>query len=293
MEKERVFLLIAECESFTKVSKILGISVATISRYVDALEAELNCKILQRSTRSIHLTDQGVAYARGVKKALTILDEAKKSVSGAEHDQVLRDNCIPSVGQHIMIKAINQVPREHPGAKIDLFCDQMVHAATKGEFDLYIRFTEPKDSSMLFKPLAKNQLGLYAGKEYLKKSASIKNPKDIILHNCLSYRFNQNEVWTFEKNSKKWDIPAEGSFRAGGSDLLSLAVHEQMGLALLPTWIPKDEKIVKQVLPSYSVRIKSHKERVIHAIYPKDRRGNKLILSVLEKAKDVVAQKLG
>ena len=141
---------------------------------------------------------------------------------------------------------------------------------------------------MLYKPLAKNNLSLYAGKEYLKKAGSLKHPKDIANHNCLTYQFNQGEVWTFEKDGKKWDIPTSSSFKASGSDLLAQAVHEQMGLALLPDWLPKDLRVIKHALPGYGVRIKTHKERVIHAIYSRNKRGHKLVRSILEKVKEAI-----
>ena len=148
MEREKAFLLIAECKNFTKVSKILGLSVATISRYTDSLEAEFNCKLLQRSTRSITLTNEGKIFADGIRKALLILDESRKKICDDGASQVLKINCIPSFGQHVMVNVIAKLRQEYPRTKFELFCDQTVHTTSLGEFDLYIRYTEPHDSSI-------------------------------------------------------------------------------------------------------------------------------------------------
>jgi DNA-binding transcriptional LysR family regulator len=272
----RAFARAVELGSFSKAAAEAGVKVSTVSRYVTALEADLNAALFNRSTRHLHLTEVGTSfYERAVRILADVEDARLAAISLNAHPQgLLRINIPGAFGRHHIVPHLGDFLAEYPDIRVDAtLTDETVDLIASGA-DLAVRIGALADSGLVAKRLAPHGRVLVANPAYLAGREPIDEPSDLEAHECLAFAFQPTEAWYFRRRDARPVDPVEvairGRLRANDSEALLDAALAELGIALLPTWLagePIAAGRLTVILPEWEALIAPGPERAIWAVY--------------------------
>lgn len=167
----QLFIRVAELESFSRAADTLGLFKGSVSRQIQALENQLGCRLLHRTTRRVHLTQDGMVYYERAKDLLSNLEELDSmfqsdpsSVSGR-----LRVDMPVAVAQNVVIPRLPAFLQHYPGIELELSSsDRLVDVIREG-FDCVVRVGHLKDSGLIARPLGKLTVVNCASPDYLAR----------------------------------------------------------------------------------------------------------------------------
>lgn len=232
--------LLAQLGSFTKTAQRLGLSKAAVSQRITELERTVGQTLVQRTTRSVRLTEAGqrlveqttesfLQIARSVGEARDLASQPRGLVRVTAPVSLARQHVAPLIESFV---------REQPGVRVELeLSDRLVTLAHEG-FDLAVRHTSaPPDNHVAWKLCASRSV-LVASSAYLKKNGTPQHPAELANHACLAYLRSGPSVWKFEGGSRgdpdRVSVTVQGPLRAGNSEVLRDAALSGMGIALVP-----------------------------------------------------------
>ncbi len=210
----RLFLKISEKGSMVAAGREVGLSATTVSERLAALEAHYGVVLLNRTTRSISLTDEGRALLEGARAVLGEVDELDARIRhGAETlSGPIRISAPIDVGRNIVSKVIADFTKEHAAISVELsLSDGYVDIVGEG-FDLAIRFGQVADSTLRVRGLGEYRRLVCAAPSYLKIRGIPTEPSDLVDHNCLVMRFGRtlDNVWRFGSGRSAQIITVRG-----------------------------------------------------------------------------------
>jgi len=199
----RTFVVLAEAGSFTKAAEQLMCSRSFISKQLAQLETDLGVSLLVRTTRTQHLTEQGVAFFERCKQSLAGIDFAVDRVkeSALALSGEIKVNSVGGIiGEQLVAPLITQFMTLYPGVNMLLdFASPRVDLIAD-EFDFVFRMGELQDSSLIARKLTELNNDLYASPDYLAKYGYPQTPKDLTLHRCITGSMQSWNV--IHRNSK-------------------------------------------------------------------------------------------
>jgi DNA-binding transcriptional LysR family regulator len=266
----RLYVSVVEEGSFSRGGMRLGVAQSSTSRIIAKLETKLGVQLLQRSTRSITLTEAGAIYFERVKKILTELDEATDVIQdiSAAPSGLLRITAPASFGRQFVAPYFQEFNQLYPDITIGLSLADAVEDVVKLGYDVAIRLGELSDSGLIAKLLTKSTSTVCASPAYLVENGTPQNVDELRNFNCLQFRSDPGEnKWSFIREEKIHDIKVSGSFFSNNGDALLAAAHAGLGIVYLPDWMVggslEDGSLVR-VLPDYQLNSKA---TPIHALF--------------------------
>jgi DNA-binding transcriptional LysR family regulator len=259
LESIRVFLAIAESGSFAGAARQLGLTPASVTRTIAALEDRLGVQLMVRTTRQVSLTSAGAVYAarvapltQGLTEAADETREAQGITSGR-----IRISAPLSLGLEVMPSLLSQFAAMHPQVRIELNLSDRFVDIVEEDYDLAIRISgPPNDKSTILRKICKVPRVLVAETNYLANKGVPQSPDDLTTFCCLSYRSNAGqETWELSKDAGHVSHKADGAFSANNGDFLARLVLTGKGIALLPRFIVEEELdkgVLSEVLPDWS-----------------------------------------
>ena len=233
--------LLAQLGSFTQVALRSGLSKSAVSQRITELERTLGQTLVQRTTRSVRLTEAGQqlvdqtaeAYAQISRSVVEVRDLASQPRG------LVRVTAPVALGRQHIAPHIESFIRATPGIRIELdVSDRLVTLAHEG-FDLAIRHTStPPDTHVAWK-LCDSRSLLVASPAYLRQHGTPKLPDELAAHACITYLRAGPAVWKLERVGKLPDperisVAVQGPLRANNSELVRDAALAGLGIALLP-----------------------------------------------------------
>jgi DNA-binding transcriptional LysR family regulator len=232
-----VFARVVELESFTAAAKQLGLPKSSVSRTVTRLEDELGVRLLQRTTRTLHLTEVGRAYYERARGALSALDEAASAAtnSSAEPRGTVRMTAPPDMGIMNLVDIVARFARKYPLVHIDIsLSSRFVDLVAEG-FDLALRAGKMADSSLVARKIGSDALGIYASANYLRRRGRPKTLADLADHDCVLFHgTNGKSEWHLTGPQGEERVTVRGPLNTDEMSFLQQAVTAGMGIALLP-----------------------------------------------------------
>jgi len=272
LDETAVFLEVARKRSFVRASEQLGSSVSAISRVVAALEARLGVRLLQRTTRSVGLTEAGSTYfARCEPLMLELASaEAEASAQGARLQGRLRISAASGWGMTQLVPALPQFLARHPGLTLDLDLSNRYVDLVEERFDLAIRVGTLGDSRLVARRLAPNRRLLAASDAFAARRTLPTHPRELDAHPCLVLDVGAHpDRWELHRRGVTVGVPVQGPMRCNHAPVLLEACRRGVGIALLPEFMLTEEFAsgqLRQVLPAWATQ-----EQGIYAIYPERR----------------------
>jgi DNA-binding transcriptional LysR family regulator len=277
LQPMRIFVSVVQNGSLSSAGRQLGLSPASVSRHISALEASLGCRLVNRTSRKLTLTEAGELYFAKVEQILHQIAEANDSVAQLQSMPrgTLRVHSRMLVGHLYVVPALPTFLAQNPEVKIDLLLSNRVADLVEQNIDIDIRIGKLLDSSLVAKKLAVSERILCAAPGYLRQRPAIRKPSDLAAHNCLTYRINLGRtVWRFLNRSDVLEeIPVAGNLQSDNGQALLAATRAGVGVALMPDWAVRDDLAsgkLRRLLANYRI---SHIEfdNGVYAVYQQSR----------------------
>ena len=268
----RAFLRLAETGSFTQVAREFGTSQPSISRHILALEDHLGARLVQRTTRSVTLTEEGRRFYDRALLVLESVQEAEASVGRGSSRPTGRLRIAAPVAfsrLHLMPLIPGFLDR-HPEVTVDLIMhDGFADLVAEG-IDVAIRVGEPADPTLVAKRLGEARRVAVASPIYLKKHGAPAHPRELADHACIRYTLLATGTrWLFDSADGPLSVEVTGPFQANNSEGVREAVLAGLGIAVLPIWAFTDEirkGRVKVILQAFEPQ-----RLPLNALYPSRR----------------------
>lgn len=200
LEGISIFVRVVEAGSFTQAANDLGHSVSFVSKQVTRLEQRLEVRLLNRSTRSLSLTDIGRAYYDKTRHLLSEAREAELSINALQDRPAghLKVSLPLSFGQSHLISLVSDFIQCYPQIKLEIdFSSRLVDLAGEG-FDVVVRIGESKDSNLICRRFYNFHMKTVATPDYLQIHGYPEHPSELRQHSAIKYIYNQTPVtWEF------------------------------------------------------------------------------------------------
>jgi DNA-binding transcriptional LysR family regulator len=264
----QVFVEVAGSGSFSATADKLDMSRAMVTRYVSELERWLGARLLQRTTRSVTLTDAGENCLRRCQQMLALVDDVQdetRSQDGSLRGQ-LRITCSVSFAHAQLAAAVTDFLKLHPQLKIDLHASEDALNLVESRIDLAIRISAEPAPGLIGRTLATCTSVLVASPDYLAAHSTPNQPADLAQHRCLSFANFGKSVWTLRRGGDVNEVRVSSHFSANEATALLQAALAGGGVALQPTYLANPHLAsgrLQVVLPDWQPP-----DMGIHALYP-------------------------
>ncbi|MDG2284595.1 MAG: LysR family transcriptional regulator [Alphaproteobacteria bacterium] len=236
----RLFLHAAQVGSMSGAGRLFGLSPASVSRQISALEDDLGVRLLNRTSRKLSMTEAGQVYLKRAERLLQDWDEMRDEVTqlAFRPQGTLRVQSRISLGTQHIAPLIPDLLTRYPELKVDLWLVDTDPDLIEHGIDVAIRTGDLSDSSLIVRRLAAGSRIICASPAYWANNLRPESPKHLAAHNCLTYRFDATPaIWRFlGPDGVPEALHATGNFQTNNAEALRLATLSGLGVALLPTW---------------------------------------------------------
>lgn len=235
-----IFAHVAQEGSFAAAARKLDTSRSAVSKAVAKLENSLGARLLNRSTRTLSLTEAGAAMFEHCSRIVQEAEQAARAVEdlNSRPRGTLKIAASVAFGTLHIAPAMAEFLEKYPQLDIDMaITDRVVDLAGEG-YDVAIRVLHEPPTSMVARKLAPVHRRLCATPEYFRKHGIPRVPQDLAVHNCLDYIHSGDKgIWKFKGPEGEISVPVSGRLRINDDEALSQVVLGGLGCALLPTFI--------------------------------------------------------
>ncbi|QEI06398.1 LysR family transcriptional regulator [Pigmentiphaga aceris] len=230
LDSLETFASIVRCGGFRAAALERGISSSALSQSLNALEAALGIRLLNRTTRSVSPTEAGARLLaqlepalRDIRLALTDLDQLRSTPSGT-----IRINAPGPAVDHVLCPLAFDFMRAYPEVNVEIVSDAAIVDIVDQGFDAGVRFGRQLAQDMIATPIGPPlRYAIVASPEYLRARGTPKTPQDLFGHDCIRRRFPGGTLmtWQFEKDGEALTVTPEGRLTLGSA-------HQELQAAL-------------------------------------------------------------
>lgn len=268
------FVRVVRAGSFTIAANQLGLSRALISRHVSDLEQRLGVRLLNRSTRSLNLTEEGQSYLEFCEQLFRDVESKERLIVRTRTEAIgtLKLTAPKSFGAVHLSDAVVAFAGVQPKLRVSLVLEDI--SLRPGEFsekglDLALRVTSVRNASFVEESITPLDWVVCASPDYLARAGRPASPADLADHACLVHVnvLPSDHIWRFEGPSGKQSIKVAGAFMSNSALALRKAALASLGIALVPRYAVADDLssgLLTAVLPRYKTTA-----RPLLAVYPR------------------------
>lgn len=269
LKRVGVFTKVVEARSFSEAARQLGVAKSAVSKQIAQLEKEVGVRLLNRSTRSLSLTEAGEIFYR---HSAEIVNRSKIALSELRQYQnqptgTLRVSSPISYGTIHLVPVIKELRELYPLLKIDLLLEDRVINMVEEGVDLAIRVGWLQDSSLIAKKICESPMTLFASPEYLAKQGYPKTPLELQQHQWISLSILKSPLrWQFEKNAKEYQVQMQSQLKTNSVEAVLALARNGLGLSALANYAVYDDiqqGLLQPVLTEYKLEPVG-----IYAVYP-------------------------
>jgi DNA-binding transcriptional LysR family regulator len=233
------FAAVAEHRNFTRAAAHLRLAPSTLSQTVRALEERLGVRLLNRTTRSVALTDAGERLLAHVRPVLDGLDRTAEAISVFRDTPMghLRLTASRFASVAILAPLLRDFLRAFPDISVEVFVDDSHSDIIDGHFDAGVRWGKRIEKDMIAIHLGNHRLILVASPAYLAGKPCPVTPADLHGHRCIPYRHTWDGAirrWVLAKDGEQAEVTAEGTLIVNDMDLAIEAAIDGLGVAYVP-----------------------------------------------------------
>lgn len=246
LKRMSVFAKVVECGSFTAAARQLDMSVSSISQTVSKLENELQVKLLNRSTRSIGLTEAGKIYYQGCRRMLLEVSEVHEQLYAFNNTPTgtLRIGSSSTMAQNVLATMTADMLKEYPGLTVNLVTGIPAPDLIADGLDVVIRTGALQDSSLFSKRLGSMPMVVCAAKSYLSQHGTPQKPSDMVNFSWLEYSVRpDSEFELIAPEGISTRIAPQGRFVTNDSQTMIRWLKAGAGIAYAPLmWVIEEIK---------------------------------------------------
>ncbi len=244
IDEREVFLAVVNARGFTAAAQQLNTTPAAVSRRIKALEERLGIRLLQRTTRQVHLTSAGQSYFANLQRLMHELHSVEDELSEAagKLSGSLKIAAPVSFGQRRLSRTLARFARAHPAIAITLDLDDKQSDLINEGIDVAVRISHLLDSSLIARPIAPIPKFICASPAYLERMGEPKAMTDLLKHRCLHYSvISEREEWKFNTSKGEQSLSIKPDYCSNNGDVLAEMACEGLGLTILPSFLVEDE----------------------------------------------------
>ncbi|QHE83972.1 LysR family transcriptional regulator [Hydrogenophaga sp. BPS33] len=268
----RVFVRVAQLKSFKAAGASLGLTASAVSKAITRLEAEVGVGLLQRTTRSVGLTDDGAVFFENGKQILSEIDQAENLLSRASAGVYgrLRIHLTEGLGRRVVMPMLSAFLGRYPGLSVSAeLSNRTVDIPNEG-FDVDIQIGPVADSRLVARALGRVKFVTCAAPAYLAAHGVPQTLDDLARHNCLMYAHIHSgrlREWQFVENGRERMLTLQGSLQANNSEALLDAAIAGLGVAHVSRIVAREALAAGKVMPVLGDFHAPGRE--VHAVYLK------------------------
>ena len=234
------FVLIARLGSLSAAARELNLTPPAATKRLALTESRLGVRLVNRTTRSISLTNEGETYLAYATRILADLREMENVVSssGAEPRGLLRVNATLGFGRTTIAPLVSEFARRHAHVQVQLeVTDRPVDLVDSG-VDLAIRFGALPDRRLSARRIMSNRRFLCASPGYLEKFGTPRSLADLAHHRCIIHRQNDDAygVWRFEHDGRHENVKVDGALSSNDGDIVLGWALDGHGILVRSEW---------------------------------------------------------
>ncbi len=231
-----MFVSIVKHQGLASAGRELGLSPATVTARLQALEERYGVKLLNRTTRHVSLTDSGELYHKACLEILDNVSETENLLQNGvrEVKGSLKIVAPKDIGKQYILTILSEFTDHYPDVIPYLYLnDRMSNLADSG-IDIAIRYGELADSTLISRKLASSRRVLCASPGYLAKHGTPLTPQDLRNHDCLAMLRSDEELktWHFQENEKRHAITVVPKRFSDDGEVIRQWALEGAGIAL-------------------------------------------------------------
>lgn len=266
LQMMRVFVRVAQRSGFAAAARDLHMSRASVSKHVAGIEARIGVRLLDRTTRSVRMTEAGRIYLERCLECLQAFEDAEDSVSGsAEPKGLLRVGAPFDFIRHLS-PVVAAFLKAHPAISLDLQLSNRTLGIVEEGIDVYLRITNSLGADVIARPLAVTRLALWGAPAYLRKHGRPKTPSDLARHRFVVFDEPPliDEV-VFQRGDVKTPVKLRPLMVTNSGEGLVSAVRAGLALAVLPSFLLPSERAsgIEPLLLDWTLG-----QRGVYAVYP-------------------------
>jgi len=267
------FAKVVETGSFARAADRLDMSVSSVSRHVSDLEAHLDARLLNRTTRRLSLTESGRVFHERCVQLLADLEEAEESATAATVTPrgTLRLTASITFGVRHLAPAIAEFLTRYPSMRFDVqLSDRAVDLVDEG-FDIAVRIGAIGSQNLVGRKIGTTSLVCCAAPAYLARHGEPRTPEELAGHACLTYEYSSfGKVWPFrDREGRERNARVEGPAHANNGRLLVALAMEATGIACEPDFIVGPDVLAGRLVPI--LRDFTAPPASIYVVYPSRR----------------------
>ena len=223
------FVHVVEQGGFTAAARQLSVSTSFVSRQVTRLEDRLDVRLLQRTTRTVRLTEMGKVYYERSREILDQFEALDSEMADLQEKPkgLVRITAAGEYAECYVAPLVAEFVAKYPEVSVDLESSmQMVDIVDEG-FDIAIRMSALSDSSLIARKVEQRRIMVCASPDYLKEHGRPKTPEDLRTHNCLLF---PDMPWRFKYPDRIQEVKVRGSWSSNNGRVLVAAARQGIGL---------------------------------------------------------------
>jgi len=269
------FIKVVESGSFSAAARDQS-SVSSVARQVKALEDELGARLLNRSTRSLSLTDTGRRFYERVTMIATDLKKAKMEVSSLQEEVrgPLRVSLRITAGMSVVMPALPKFLEQYPELELDLSLTDERRDLIANNIDVALWLGPLPDMDIVARRLSPGRRVVFGTPGYFERHGMPRVPQDLRKHNCLVYTAPSYRTrWAFTRDGQVEEVEVHGSVRTDNGLLLHAAAFAGIGVTTAYEWGARHHLAagrIIQVLDGYDFNSRPG-DADLYAVFPSSR----------------------
>lgn len=265
----KVFVRVAQRASFAAAGRDLGLAPAAVTKHVAALEARLDARLLDRTTRRVGLTEAGRVYLERCLECLQAFEDADASINELSREPrgLLRVAAPVDLGNELA-PIIARLMNRHPQLRAELQLSNRPVDLVEEGIDVAVRVAAALDGSYVARPVASTRVGVFAAPAYLRQHGPPREPEELSRHRALVFlEPRPRDEWTFERDGRSVRVKFDAFMTSNFGAALSAACAAAAGVVVAPSFVTRADVAagrIEPVLPGWSVLPTLR----VYAIYP-------------------------
>ncbi|KXO07266.1 Transcriptional regulator [Moritella sp. JT01] len=261
-EDLRFFYAISTQPSLTAAARKLNVTPPTVTQRLQAIEAKVSVKLVQRQARGISLTEEGYLLQNKARFILAEMDQLQTLMASKKNriNGTLKVLAPLGFGNDYIAPLVGEFQQQHTNLNVELELSDKPSWAESHKWDIIIYIGELRDSTLKLATLAPNQRFLCASPDYLKRHGSPESPRELKNHTCIALRENSEDVtlWRFtHTNSQEQEsIRITPTFTSNEGSVVKNWTIAGHGIIMRSEWDVQPElnsgELVR-LLPDYSL----------------------------------------
>ena len=252
LEDLRLFAAVARVRGFSAAGRTLGVPKQTLSRRIAALEEQLGVQLLQRTTRSVRLTDAGAAFAAECEDIVRRADDATRALTDAQDAPrgKLRISADPVFGESFVSPIVVDYAGRYPDVAVEVeLSRRRVDLLAEG-FDLAFRVTDEEQVGLTSSALMPAEVRFCASPDYLCEFGRPSKPEDLADHTCILVgAHGGSQRWPFRRGRSVKPVTVKGRLRFSSLRMAREAALGGLGIGLFPAFFCEEDMASRALVP--------------------------------------------